>query len=241
MEFKEHGKTSSNRSNCGQTAKLIERERRALKHIVGRKHRTTAAKVTAELNQHLNIPVSTKTVRRELNKTGYHGKTAIKKPLLSTINIQKRSKWCREHKCWSTYQWKQVRFSDESRFSLFPTAERAYVWRQPRETYNPDSLMPTVKHGGGSVTLSAISWNFFCHIVSLHCRINNKDYLIILGDRVYPMTQALISEGDGIFQDANATILSAHVVKNWYEEHDSELEHTEWPPQSPDLNIIEHL
>ena len=31
------------------------------------------------------------------------------------------------------------------------------------------------------------------------------------------------------------------MVKNWYEEHGSELEHMEWPPQSLNLNIIEHL
>ena len=42
----------------------IQRDRRAPKRIVEKKYRTTAANVTAELNQHLNSPVSTKTVRR---------------------------------------------------------------------------------------------------------------------------------------------------------------------------------
>ena len=46
----------------------FDRYRRALKRIVSRKHRTTAAKFTAELNQHLNSPVSTKTVRLKLKK-----------------------------------------------------------------------------------------------------------------------------------------------------------------------------
>ena len=60
-------KTSSNRSNSGRTSKLTDRDRRALKRIVGRKHRIIGAKVTAGFN-HLNIPVSNKTIRRELSK-----------------------------------------------------------------------------------------------------------------------------------------------------------------------------
>ena len=62
-----------------------------------------------------------------------------------------------------------------------------------------------------------------------------------MGDNVHPKVQALILGGDGIFQDNNAPIHIAHVVKDWHEEHESELEHMESPPQSPDLNIIEHL
>ena len=111
-EFKKQGKTSSNRSTSGRNSKFTDSDRRALKHIVGRKHRTIAAKVTAELNQQLNSTVSTKTVCRELNKTGYHGRAAIRKPLLFTINIRNRLKWCRDHEGWSADQWKQVIFSN---------------------------------------------------------------------------------------------------------------------------------
>ena len=53
--------------------------------------------------------------------------------LLSTIIIQKG---------WSADQWMQVIFSDESSFSIFPIAGRVYAWRQPREDYNPDCLLP---------------------------------------------------------------------------------------------------
>jgi hypothetical protein len=37
--------------------------------------------------------------------------------------------------------------SDELSFKLLPTSERVYVWRTPKETYNPEWLVPTVKHG----------------------------------------------------------------------------------------------
>ena len=97
-EFKKRRKTSSNRSNSSRIYKLTDGDRRTLKRIVGRKYRTTAAKVTAELNQNLNSPVSTKTVHRGLNKARYRGRADIRKPLFSTNNIQNRLKWCRDQK-----------------------------------------------------------------------------------------------------------------------------------------------
>ena len=118
---------------------------------MGRKPRTTATKVTAELNQHLNSPVPTKIVRSEPNITGYHERAAIREPLLSTTNIQKKLKWCMDRKGTSEDQRKQEIFSDESNFSFFPTARRVYVWKRPREAYNSDCLLHTVKDGGRSV------------------------------------------------------------------------------------------
>ena len=55
------------------------------------------------------------------------------------------------------------------------------------------------------------------------------------------MVQELFLDAGGIFQDDNAPIHATHVVKNWYEEHECDLEHMEWSPQSLDLDIIEYL
>ena len=51
------------------------------------------------------------------------------------------------------------------------------------------------------------------------------DYLNILGDHVHPMVQELFPDGDGIIQNDNDH--TAHVVKNWYEEHQREIYHME--------------
>ena len=69
--FEKEGKTSSAKHKSGRKSKLSERDRRTLNRIVRKDRRTTAVKITAELNEHLQNPVSTKTVRRELHKGAY--------------------------------------------------------------------------------------------------------------------------------------------------------------------------
>jgi transposase len=90
--YTKYGKTSSAKRNSGRNPKLTDRDRRTLKRIVARKHKTTAAKVTAELNAHLSNTISTKTVRRELHKANIYGRAAIAKPLITEVNAKRRRK-----------------------------------------------------------------------------------------------------------------------------------------------------
>jgi hypothetical protein len=56
-----------------------------------------------------------------------------------------------------SYVWKYIIWSDESSFT-FPTSGQVYV-RTPKEVYNTDCLVLTVKHGGRSVKIwAAMSW-----------------------------------------------------------------------------------
>ncbi|KAL6458256.1 hypothetical protein MHYP_G00334860 [Metynnis hypsauchen] len=148
--YHQEGQTTSNRIYCGRKRKLSERDARVVTRIVS-KHKTTAAQIMAELNVHLNSPVSTRTVRRELHRVNIHGRAAIAKPLVTRANAKRRFQWCKERKSWAVDNVKHVLFSDESTFTVFPTSGRVTVWRSPKEAYHPDCCMPRVKHGGGSV------------------------------------------------------------------------------------------
>jgi hypothetical protein len=42
---------------------------------------------------------------------------------------------------------------------MFPISGRVYVWRTPKEAYSPECVVPTVKHGGGSVIVwASVLW-----------------------------------------------------------------------------------
>jgi hypothetical protein len=91
-------KTSSAKRNSGQNPNLNERDHHSFKTIMSKNHRTTAAKVTAELNIHPEDPVSTKTVR-QLHKSNVRSTVASVK-LLITENSANRQKICYDHKTW---------------------------------------------------------------------------------------------------------------------------------------------
>jgi hypothetical protein len=57
-----------------------KRDRRTLRRIASKNHRSTAAQVTAELNIHLEDPVPIKTVQRGLHRSNMYGRASIAKP-----------------------------------------------------------------------------------------------------------------------------------------------------------------
>lgn len=185
-EYKKHGKTSPDKSSCGRKQKMDDRQQRSLKRIVKADRRISAVKATAALNNALQEPVSTSTVRRELHDMNLYARAAISKPLIKPQNAVNRKRWCKDHKEWTPDQWNQVVWSDESSFTLFPTTGRVYVWRTPGEAYNPGCLLPTVRHGGGSVMVwGAISMHSLGPLVAMKGKIKAKDYQEILDDQVF--------------------------------------------------------
>ena len=78
--FEKEGKTSSLKQNSGQKRKLSNEDYRILTQIVKKDHKNTALKITTELNDHLENPVSSKTVRGKIPKAEFHVRFVIRKP-----------------------------------------------------------------------------------------------------------------------------------------------------------------
>ncbi|GFU92802.1 transposable element Tcb1 transposase [Trichonephila clavipes] len=183
-----------------------------------------------------------RTVQRELHASNLYGRVGIRKPLVTARHALQRRQWCRTHRQWTPQQWQQVIWSDESTFTLFQTTGRVYVWRTPKEAFAPECIVLTVKHGGGSLMVwGAISWRGLGPLVTLHDKVKAAHYVNILGDQVHPFVQTSFPGECPLYQDDNAPIHTAKIVQEWFAEDEGEVGHLDWPPKSPDLNIIEHL
>ncbi|GFT75417.1 transposable element Tcb1 transposase [Trichonephila clavipes] len=115
---------------------------------------------------------------------------------------------------------------DESTFTLFQTTGRVYVWRTPKEAFTPECIMPTVKHGGGSLMVwGAISWRGLGSLVTLHGKVKAAHYVNILEDQVHPFVQTSFPGECPLYQDDNAPIHTAKIVHEWFAEYEGEVGH----------------
>lgn len=86
--FEKEGKTSSLKENSAGNRILSDIDCRILSRIV---RKDTNPNITVELNGNVENPVSSKTVRMELYKAGFHRRDAIKKLLFSDESFCKSS------------------------------------------------------------------------------------------------------------------------------------------------------
>jgi len=82
---------------------------------------------------------------------------------------------------------------------------QVHMWCQPKEFYNPECLILTVKGSGGSIML----WGTFTlhdldAVIPWEGKVNANRYLMGLSDHLHPVLQHFIPAGMGIFRDGKA-------------------------------------
>lgn len=238
VKWKKDGLTSSS-PRPGRPPIMNDRDQWHLNRLIRDDRQQSVEDLTKKFKEMGLKSVSTATIRRNLYELGYHGRAGVRKPFVSEQNRLKRLSWCKERKNWEK-EWENVVWSDESRYLLFQNDSNHWVWRKPKEKYDVDCLLPTVKQGSpGIMVWGAFISNKIGPLVIIRENINAKKYLEILQEHLLPFFVSLGNENEYIFQDDNAPVHRANIVTDW--KNENSINFFPWPAQSPDLNPIEHV
>lgn len=182
--------------------------------------------------------ISYRTVINRLHESGLRARHPVRVPMLTARHRRARLDYANQHRRWTLRQWRNVLFSDESRFCLHGNDRRPQVWRRRGERFRQIFTYPVTAFNGGSVMVwGGISRTWRTPLVIVRENLNARRYINqILRPIVLPRRQR---SRLFIFMQDNARPHTANVTRRFFERHDiTVLRH---PAMSPDLNPIEHV
>ncbi|GFY09307.1 tigger transposable element-derived protein 1 [Trichonephila clavipes] len=149
VQNQRHGK-------CGAPRAIDDRGERRLRRCVRADRRATVEQLTTQKNQGATKSVSQITIQRTLLRLGLRSRRLVRAPML-TVHRRRRLEFARQYSSWTSTEWRQVAFSDESRFMLHRTDGRWRIRRETSERNHPATIAGKVQAGGGSIMV----WRMF--------------------------------------------------------------------------------
>ena len=196
----------------------------------------TAEQLSKDINQFFNITVSARTINRARNESGLTFRPPIRSVKISEQAKIKRYNFTHYHLENKT-NFRNVVFADESWFLL--GRNKRWVWidkykKKKKVMQNKVAHPPKIMVWGG------IGYNFKTNLVIVEGSLNSDRYLdqIIFGSDLIPDADSRYGIGEWILQQDNAPPhVSRETMDVLNKLYITLLEN--WPPYSPDLNIIE--
>ncbi len=114
----EKEKISSERQLCGWKCLVDVRGQRRMDRLVRDDRKATVTQINTRYNQDLQNIISEHTTRRTLKQMSSSSRRPHRVLLLSDKNRTRRIQFAQDHQNWTIEDWKNVAWSDESRFLL---------------------------------------------------------------------------------------------------------------------------
>ena len=132
-------------------------------------------------------------------------------------------------------------FSDETKISHFNSDGRTWCWIEEKENIPMRVVNQSVKHGGGPIMLwGCLTSRGLGALLNIQGPLNARGYISVLEQ---DLCGSLLAFGfileEIIFQQDNGPMQTTKIVEEWFGKQTFCV--LEWPAQSFDLNLIEHI
>ena len=210
-------------------------------HQMAHEIRSGNARDASDVHRNLDIRCHPSTVRKALDSIGLYGRVRQKVLLLKRDAVRKCFAWAQDHLDWTLEDWMVWWYSDESKYHIFGSDGKLYCQRGVGEEFLPRNVTPVVKHGGGrAMVWGVISWNGVGELYHIEGNLNSIQLCHIFETALlHSFDRYQIDPSTAHFQMDNDPKHTSKHARKWLEENHIEL--MDWPPYSPDMNIIEHV
>jgi transposase len=226
--FKREGQMPK-KAVMGRPRKIDPKINSQIARIVCEKAHTSSENIASRLKISKKCNISSREVRRRLNKMGYSKKKGKAVPFLTLAHIEKRLQFYQN--C-SELGWNSVIFSDESAFQLCPNIVKFWSKNDGEKT------VPTPKFDKKVMVWGAISSAGKSQLSFVTDSLNSDGYQKIISKLLMPFIKRK-HRNFLYFQQDNAPCHVSSASRAFLAQKKIPL--LEWPPNSPDLNPIENL
>ena len=199
------------------------------------KTRQTPVKSAIQIADAAGICASSRTVQRELKRKNFKKTRVRKTPKLSPSAVAKRLAFAKHHLENPELQWTKVMFTDEKKWNLSGNDGYVSIWKEQNKEY---TYLEDVHRRPGIMVWGAICSNGAAYISRISRKINASTYQEMLDHVVFDENRGELPE-NFVFQQDNAPAHTATSTRDYFVRRNIPV--LEWPPYSPDLNIIENV
>jgi transposase len=227
------------RPRSGRPRVTTPRQDREIRLLHLRNRFRTAVETAVHVRGRHNARISEKTVRNRLKAAGLKARRPYKGLPLTRNRRDVRMDWLHRHRPnrFPLQRWRNVLFSDESRFTLFRADGRRRVYRRKGERFSDACVIERDRFGGGSIMV----WGGIAHgrktpLVVIDGTLTAVRYRDVI---LQPHAVPFVRRHNLVLQQDNARPHVARVCRDFLTTNN--IVPLEWPPYSPDLSPIEHL
>ncbi len=194
----------------GRPTKITPRAQRRLIQEVIKEPKITSKELQASLAS-IKVSVHDSTIRKRLGKNSTHGRVPRQKPLLTKKNTKAHLTFAKKYLDYPQDFWANILWIDETKVEL-----SRYIWRKTNTAVHKKNIIPTVRHGGGSVMV----WGCFAasgpgRLAIIDGTMNSALYQKILKENVRPSVCDLKLKHTWVMQQDNDPKHNSKSTSEW--------------------------